>query len=127
MGDRIVSVQRQGDVAVVRFDRGGSLSGTFSDVVQRPFILFGMLAFFLMIPLALTSTNASIKRLGGKRWQLLHRLIYVTGVFGVIHFWMIVKSDIRYPILFGLILAGLLGYRLYVKYKPKPAVQRSAA
>lgn len=108
------------------FDRGGSLSGTVSDVVQRPFIAFGMLAFFLMIPLALTSTNASIKRLGGKRWQLLHRLIYVTAIAGVIHFWMIVKSDIRYPILFGLVLAGLLGYRLYVKYKPKPVSQRSA-
>ena len=109
------------------FDRGGSLSSTVSDVVQRPFIAFGMLAFFLMIPLALTSTNASIKRLGGKRWQLLHRLIYATGIFGVIHFWMIVKSDIRYPILFGLILAGLLGYRLYARYKPKTVVQRSAA
>jgi Predicted membrane protein len=109
------------------FDRGGSLSSTVSDVVQRPFIAFGMLAFFLMIPLALTSTNASIKRLGGKRWQLLHRLIYATGIFGVIHFWMIVKSDIRYPILFGLILAVLLGYRLYARYKPKTVVQRSAA
>lgn len=109
------------------FDRGGSLSGTVSDVAQRPFIAFGMLAFFLMIPLVLTSTNASIKRLGGKRWQLLHRLIYVTAIFGVIHFWMIVKSDIRYPALFGLVLAGLLGYRLYARYKPKPVSQRSTA
>jgi sulfoxide reductase heme-binding subunit YedZ len=109
------------------FDRGGSLSSTVSDVIQRPFIAFGMLALFLMIPLALTSTNASIKRLGGKRWQMLHRLIYVTAIAGVIHFWMIVKSDIRYPVLFGLVLAGLLGYRLYVRYKPKAAVQRSTA
>ena len=109
------------------FDRGGSLNSTVSDVVQRPFIAFGMLAFFLMIPLALTSTNASIKRLGGKRWQRLHRLIYVTAIAGVIHFWMIVKSDIRYPILFGLVLAGLLVYRLYARYKPKPVAQRSAA
>ena len=109
------------------FDRSSSLSGTVSDVIQRPFIAFGMLAFFLMVPLAVTSTNAMVKRLGGKRWQRLHRLIYVTAIFGVIHFWMIVKSDITYPALFGLVLAVLLGYRLYSRYKPKPAVRRSAA
>jgi methionine sulfoxide reductase heme-binding subunit len=109
------------------FDRGGSLSGTVSDLIQRPFIAFGMLAFFLMVPLAITSTNAMVKRLGGKRWQRLHRLIYLTAIFGVIHFWMIVKSDITYPALFGLVLAVLLGYRLYSRYKPKPAVRRSAA
>ena len=109
------------------FDRGVSVNGTVADVVQRPFIAFGMLALFLMIPLAVTSTNKMVKRLGGKRWQLLHRLIYVSAILGVIHFWMIVKSDIRYPILFGLILAVLLGYRLYARYKPKTVVQRSAA
>jgi sulfoxide reductase heme-binding subunit YedZ len=109
------------------FDRGGSLSGTVSDVIQRPFIAFGMLAFFLMVPLAITSTNAMVKRLGGKRWQRLHRLIYLTAIFGVIHFWMIVKSDITYPAMFALVLAVLLGYRLYSRYKPKPAVRRSAA
>jgi DMSO/TMAO reductase YedYZ heme-binding membrane subunit len=103
------------------FDRGGSLSSTVSDVVQRPFILFGMLAFFLMIPLALTSTNASIKRLGGKRWQLLHRLIYVTAIAGVIHFWMIVKSDIRYPALFAFVLAALLLARIYHRQKSRMA------
>jgi len=109
------------------FDRGGSLSGTVSDLIQRPFIAFGMLAFFLMVPLAITSTNAMVKRLGGKRWQRLHRLIYLTAIFGVIHFWMIVKSDITYPAMFALVLAVLLGYRLYSRYKPKPAVRRSAA
>jgi sulfoxide reductase heme-binding subunit YedZ len=109
------------------FDRGGSLSGTVSDVIQRPFIAFGMLAFFLMVPLAITSTNAMVKRLGGKRWQRLHRLIYLTAIFGVIHFWMIVKSDITYPAMFALVLAVLLGYRLYSRYKPKAAVRRSAA
>ena len=109
------------------FDRGGSLSGTVSDVIQRPFIAFGMLAFFLMVPLAITSTNAMVKRLGGKRWQRLHRLIYLTAIFGLIHFWMIVKSDITYPAMFALVLAVLLGYRLYSRYKPKPAVRRSAA
>ena len=109
------------------FDRGVSVNGTVADVAQRPFIAFGMLALFLMIPLAVTSTNKMVKRLGGKRWQLLHRLIYVSAILGVIHFWMIVKSDITYPALFGLVLAFLLGYRLYARFKPKSAPVRSPA
>jgi sulfoxide reductase heme-binding subunit YedZ len=109
------------------FDRGLSLSGTVADVVQRPFIAFGMAAFLCMVPLAVTSTNSMIKRLGGKRWQRLHRLIYLTGILGVIHFWMIVKSDIFYPVIFGLVLGGLLGYRIYARFAPRPVAARSAA
>lgn len=109
------------------FDRGASVSGTASDVAQRPFIAFGMIALFLMVPLAVTSTNKMVKRLGGKRWQMLHRLIYVSAILGVVHFWMIVKSDVTYPALFGLVLALLLGYRIYVRFKPKPVPARSAA
>lgn len=100
------------------FDRGLSISGTLGDIWQRPFIAVGMLSFFLMIPLAVTSTNAMIKRLGGQKWQKLHRLTYLIGIGGVIHYWMIVKSDLTYPVLFALILAVLLGYRYYVN-KPK--------
>ncbi len=100
------------------FDRALSLSGALADIWQRPFIAVGMASFFLMIPLAVTSTNAMIKRLGGKRWQKLHRLTYLIAGGGVIHYWMIVKSDITYPLVFGLVLAGLLGYRYYVN-KPK--------
>lgn len=100
------------------FDRGLSISGTLGDILQRPFIAVGMLSFFLMIPLAITSTNPMIKRLGGKNWQKLHRLIYIIAIGGVIHYWMIVKSDITYPVLFAVILAVLLGYRYYVN-KPK--------
>ncbi len=81
--------------------------------MKRPFILVGMLAFLLMIPLAITSTNAMIKRLGGKKWAKLHKLIYVIAGLGVLHFYMLVKSDIFYPAIFGLILAILLGYRFY--------------
>jgi sulfoxide reductase heme-binding subunit YedZ len=109
------------------FDRGFSLSGTVADVIERPFVALGMAAFLMMIPLAVTSTNAMIKRLGGKRWQRLHRMIYLTGVLGVIHFWMIVKSDIFYPAVFGLVLTVLLGYRIYVRLAPKPMASRSAA
>jgi len=81
----------------------------------------------LMVPLAVTSTNGMIKRLGGKRWQRLHRLVYISGILGVIHFWMIVKSDIFYPAIFGLVLVSLLGYRIYLKAKPRLAGARSTA
>jgi len=109
------------------FDRDASVSSTVEDVVKRRFILFGMSALLLMVPLAVTSTNGMIKRLGGKRWQRLHRLVYISGILGVIHFWMIVKSDIFYPAIFGLILVCLLGYRIYLKAKPRLAGARSTA
>jgi methionine sulfoxide reductase heme-binding subunit len=96
-----------------------SLSAIVSDTFQRPFIAVGMLAFTLMIPLAVTSTNAMIKRLGGKNWAKLHKLTYLVAIGGVIHFYLIVKSDIFYPILFGLILAVLLGYRFLPAEKAK--------
>jgi len=101
------------------FDKSLSISAIASDVWQRPFIAVGMLAFFLLIPLAITSTNGMIKRLGGKTWARLHKLIYLIAILGVIHFWMIVKSDVFYPLLFGLVLAVLLGYRFYASQKPK--------
>jgi sulfoxide reductase heme-binding subunit YedZ len=77
-----------------------------------------MASFLLMVPLAITSTNKMIKRLGGKRWNRLHKLTYFVAIGGVIHYWMIVKSDIRIPAYFGLALAVLLGYRLLAKYAP---------
>jgi len=105
------------------FDKSLSVSAIASDVWQRPFIAVGMIAFFLLIPLAVTSTNGMIKRLGGKNWARLHKLTYLAAILGVIHFWMIVKSDVFYPLLFGLVLAGLLGYRIYAaNEKPKKAL-----
>lgn len=95
------------------FDKSLSLSAIVSDTFQRPFIAIGMVAFSLMIPLAVTSTNAMIKWLGGKRWAKLHKLTYLIAIGGVLHFYLIVKSDIFYPVVFGLILAILLGYRLF--------------
>ncbi len=95
------------------FDKSLDLRVIVLDVWKRPFIAFGMTAFALMVPLAVTSTNSMIKRLGGKRWQRLHRMSYLVAIFGVIHFYMIQKSDYFYPIVFGLVLAGLLGYRIY--------------
>jgi len=100
------------------FDRGFNLSTVVPDVAQRRFILVGMIAFFLMVPLAITSTNKMVKRLGGKRWSRLHQLVYFAAAAGVLHYWLLVKSDTRLPLTFGFILALLLVYRLYVKYFP---------
>jgi methionine sulfoxide reductase heme-binding subunit len=82
------------------------------DIVKRPFITVGFSAFVLMIPLALTSTAWSIRRLGGKNWQRLHRLIYLTAILGVIHYTWLVKADLRKPIEYGIVLALLLLYRV---------------
>jgi len=102
----------------VWFDRLFNLVSVATDVVQRPFILLGMTAFLLMLPLAITSTNKMVKRLGGKRWARLHRLVYLAAIAGVVHFWMLVKSDIRLPLTFAFIILFLLGYRVLVKYFP---------
>ena len=102
----------------VWFDRQFHLLSTIEDIGRRPFILAGMTAFMLMLPLALTSTNRMIKRLGGKRWAQLHRLVYFAAIAGVVHFWMLVKSDTSVPFTFAFILLFLLGYRLLLKYAP---------
>lgn len=82
------------------------------DVRKRPFITVGFAAFALMIPLALTSTAGWIRRLGGKRWRALHRLIYATGVLAVIHYYWLVKSDHRKPLFYGALVALLLAARV---------------
>ena len=99
----------------VWFDRLLNLRSIVDDVTQRPFIAVGMTGFFLMVPLAITSTNKMIKRLGGKRWANLHRLIYLAAAAGVLHFWMLVKSDTRQPLTFAFILFLLLGYRVLIR------------
>ena len=105
----------------VSFDRSFNLVSVGDDVVRRPFILAGMIAFVLMVPLAITSTNKMVKRLGGKRWAQLHRLVYVAAIAGVVHFWMLVKSDIRLPLTFAFIVLFLLGFRVFMRYAPAPA------
>ena len=102
----------------VWFDRQFNLASVVGDVGKRPFILAGMIAFVLMVPLAITSTSRMVKRLGGKRWAALHRLVYFSALAGVVHFWMLVKSDTRLPLTFGFIVLFLLGYRLLAKYAP---------
>ena len=82
------------------------------DIAKRRFITAGMTAWFLLLPLALTSTAGWIRRLGGKRWQNLHRLIYLSAIAGVIHFIWLVKADLRRPLMYGAVLAVLLAYRI---------------
>jgi methionine sulfoxide reductase heme-binding subunit len=84
------------------------------DLLKRPFITMGFLALVLMIPLAVTSTAGWIRRMGGKRWQLLHRLVYGSAVAGVIHYYWLVKSDVRLPLMYGGLVALELLYRLGV-------------
>jgi len=84
------------------------------DIGKRPFITVGFSAFVLMIPLALTSTASSIRRLGGKNWQRLHRLIYLTAILGVVHYLWLVKADKRKPLEYGAVLAVLLLYRVVI-------------
>jgi sulfoxide reductase heme-binding subunit YedZ len=106
----------------VAFDRFFNLKSVPADVFKRPFIAIGMTAFVLMTPLAITSTNKMVKRLGGKTWSRLHRIVYLAGVAGVLHYWMLVKSDTRLPLTFAFVLAVLLGYRLLVKFAPPSSV-----
>jgi len=102
-------------------DRGFSVSSTLTEMVKRKYLIVGSTALLVMLPLAITSTNAMIKRLGGKRWRALHRLAYVAAIAGVIHYYMQVKADVRQPLVFAAVLAVLLGYRLKEYWqRPKP-------
>jgi sulfoxide reductase heme-binding subunit YedZ len=105
----------------VAFDRFFHLTTVPGDVVKRPFIAIGMTAFFLMVPLAITSTDTMVKRLGGKRWTRLHRIVYLSGILGVLHYYMLVKSDVRLPLTFAFLLAVLLGFRIFAKYYANPS------
>lgn len=107
------------------FDHFFEINEMLKDVVKRPFILVGFIAFVLLIPLAATSTNGMIRRLGGKRWQWLHRLIYLIGPLGILHYWWMKagKNDFEQPILFGTIMGVLLLTRVYWNVL-KPRMQK---
>jgi sulfoxide reductase heme-binding subunit YedZ len=99
------------------------------DIYKRPFITVGFTAWMTMLPLALTSTAGMIRRLGGRRWNLLHRLVYLTAMLGVLHYWWLVKADVRRPLTYGAVVALLLGARLFwVRRRiasPAPAAARN--
>jgi sulfoxide reductase heme-binding subunit YedZ len=100
--------------------------GIVKDVGKRPFITAGFSAFVLLVPLAVTSTAGWIRRLGGKRWQALHRLVYVSATLGVLHYWWLVKADVSRPFAYGAIVAALLAARLVFRTRsvaPRRIVQ----
>ena len=103
----------------VWFDKFFGVGLIVEDIAKRPYITIGMASFLMLVPLALTSTQKSIKRLGGKRWNRIHRLVYVAAIGGVVHYYMLVKADTREPILFGVVVGLLLGYRVLSKFLPQ--------
>ena len=100
--------------AFVWLDHWFEWADIVADVVKRPYLTFGFLAVVLMIPLALTSTNAMVRRLGGRNWQRLHRLVYAIGVLGVLHYWYhkLAKNDLAEPMIYAAVLGVLLGARV---------------
>ncbi len=113
-------------------DKFFDVNEMLKDVGKRPFITMGFTAFVLLIPLAITSTKGWIRRLGGRRWQTLHRLVYLSAVAAVIHYYWLVKSDVRLPLMYGTFVAVLLGYRTVIALRkrataplPAPRVMRA--
>ena len=111
----------------VSFDHVFDVAEILRDIVKRPFITVGFTALVLLIPLAVTSTNRMVQRLGAKRWLALHRLIYVIAPLGVLHFWWMVKRDVTEPVIYAAILAVLLGYRIWAKTKDRRRREKPAA
>jgi methionine sulfoxide reductase heme-binding subunit len=96
------------------FDQSLSPADIAEDVAKHPWVLVGFTSFLLLIPLAVTSTNGWVRRLGGKRWQRLHRLVYAAALGGVLHFLWLVKRDVRTPLYFAAVLAVLFAARIWV-------------
>jgi len=108
---------------------GALASATLSDVLKRPFITVGFTSWLCMLPLALTSTVGMIRRLGGRRWQLLHRLTYVAATAAVLHYWWLVKADIRRPEAYAFAVGGLFAFRAWWWFRSTkaPLTRRAAA
>ncbi|WP_019916399.1 sulfite oxidase heme-binding subunit YedZ [Methyloversatilis discipulorum] len=101
--------------------------GIVADIVKRPFVTLGFAAFVLMLPLAITSTNGMIRRLGGRAWQRLHRAVYAVGVLGVAHYWWLVKKDLTEPITYALVLAALFALRLWHGHRMRRTLEVQTA
>lgn len=96
------------------FDQSLSVDEILKDIVKHPWVLVGFTAFLCMVPLAITSTKGWVRRLGGERWQRLHRLVYVAAAAGVLHYLWLVKKDAQAPLVYGVVLLGLLGSRVWM-------------
>jgi sulfoxide reductase heme-binding subunit YedZ len=113
-------------VTYIWFEQSLDFGAMMDDVARRPFITMGFISFVLMIPLAVTSTAGMVRRLGGKRWQWLHRLVYASAIAGVVHYFWKVKSDLTIPMRFAVVLGILLLYRVIravMKSARRPAKQ----
>lgn len=110
-------------VTYLVLDQGLDLAAIGADIVKRPYITIGMATFVVLVPLALTSTNAAIRRMGGQAWARLHRLVYIAAIGAALHFILVVKSWPMEPLVYAAIVAGLLGYR-FVRSTIKKAQPR---
>lgn len=108
-------------LAYAWFDQGLELQSIFQDIAKRPFILVGMLAWLLLLPLAATSFHAAMRWLGGRRWQALHRLVYAAALLGCLHFWWMRsgKQLFTEPLIYTALLLLLLGWRLWWRWRPR--------
>ncbi|HEY3380898.1 MAG TPA: protein-methionine-sulfoxide reductase heme-binding subunit MsrQ [Vicinamibacterales bacterium] len=102
----------------VWFDQFFSWSEILRDIPKRPFITVGFTAFVLLVPLAATSTAGMIRRLGGRNWRMLHRVVYLAAAAGVVHYWWLVKADVSRPRLYAATLAALLAARVWIAVRP---------
>ena len=101
------------------FDQFFDWAAIWKDILKRRFIWIGFTAFVMLIPLAITSSNAAIRGMGARNWQRLHRLVYVIAICGVIHYWWLVKKDVTQPAIYASVLIVLLGARVVLRYKVK--------
>ena len=111
-------------VSYIWMDQDFDVMAILEDIYKRPFITIGFTCLLLMIPLAATSTDAMVKRLGAHKWLALHRFVYVIAIGGVVHFWWQVKRDVTEPAIYAGVVAMLLGYRLLLRVRPGPAEPR---
>jgi len=109
----------------IGLDQFFALEYILEDIAERPYITVGFAALLIMAPLAITSTKRMVKRIGGRRWSRLHKLVYLAAAFGVLHFLWLVKADIREPAIFGGLLAALLGYRLVGALRRRSRIRRA--
>jgi methionine sulfoxide reductase heme-binding subunit len=102
------------------FDQSLSVDEIVRDIAKHPWVLVGFTAFLCLVPLAITSTAGWVRRLGGKRWQRLHRLVYVAAAAGVLHYFWLVKKDVTYPVIYAAVLLILLSSRLWLRPRRAP-------
>lgn len=114
-------------LSYVVFDQEGSATEIGKDIAEHPWVLVGFAAFLLLTPLAVTSTDGWIRRLGGRRWQRLHRLVYPAAILASLHFLWLVKRDVTKPVAYLIVVALLLGARLLWRRVPGAAARASAA